>query len=84
MGLNFQRTLLDMSQLGGAASILANAVKQKLNTKVRGIEFSLLQRCASHIGSNRRKRSIYGRKWLLDIWKENCYMVGFERRRQCV
>ncbi len=39
------------SQLGGLAAILANAVQQRLQVKVRGIELSLLQRCASHCAS---------------------------------
>ncbi|HHV96109.1 MAG TPA: 6-phosphofructokinase [Clostridiaceae bacterium] len=39
------------AQLGGLAATLANFVKQKTGAKVRGIEFSLLQRCAAHLGS---------------------------------
>ncbi|NCB41162.1 MAG: 6-phosphofructokinase [Clostridia bacterium] len=39
------------SQMGGLASNLANFANTKINAKVRGIEFSLLQRCASHIAS---------------------------------
>lgn len=39
------------SQLGGLAATLANIVKEKTGAKVRGIEFSLLQRCAAHVGS---------------------------------
>ncbi len=38
-------------QLGGLAATLANIVKGQLNCKVRGIEFSLMQRCAAHIAS---------------------------------
>ncbi|MHB1314960.1 MAG: 6-phosphofructokinase [Christensenellales bacterium] len=38
-------------QLGGLAATLADIVKNRLNTKVRGIEFSLLQRCAAHCAS---------------------------------
>ncbi|MGI6153022.1 MAG: 6-phosphofructokinase [Christensenellaceae bacterium] len=38
-------------QLGGLASNLANQLKNKLNVKVRGIELSLLQRCAAHAAS---------------------------------
>lgn len=41
------------AQLGGTASILASMVNAKLGVKVRPIEFSLLQRCASHVGSGR-------------------------------
>jgi 6-phosphofructokinase 1 len=39
------------AQLGGLAAVLANIVKEKTGAKVRGIEFSLLQRCASHVAS---------------------------------
>jgi len=39
------------AQLGGLAAILADTVKKRLGTKVRGIEFNLLQRCAAHIAS---------------------------------
>ena len=38
------------AQLGGLAYTLANIVKNETGAKV-GIEFSLLQRCASHIAS---------------------------------
>jgi len=38
-------------QMGGLASYLADKVKNMLNVKTRGIEFSLLQRCAAHIAS---------------------------------
>ncbi len=40
------------AQLGGLASLLAEIVKQHTGAKVRGIELSLLQRCASHLASN--------------------------------
>ncbi len=39
------------AQLGGLASLLADVVKHRLGVKVRGIELSLLQRCASHLAS---------------------------------
>jgi 6-phosphofructokinase 1 len=39
------------AQLGGLAATLAAIVKAKTGAKVRGIEFSLLQRCAAHCGS---------------------------------
>lgn len=38
-------------QLGGLASTLVSFLKEKTNAKIRGIEFSLLQRCAAHLGS---------------------------------
>ena len=43
------------SQLGGTAQILANLIKNETGAKVRGIEFSLLQRCSSCSFINRRK-----------------------------
>ena len=39
------------AQLGGLAARLADAVKSELGVKVRGIELSLLQRCAAHQAS---------------------------------
>lgn len=39
------------AQLGGLAAMLADTIKNKLGVKVRGIELSLLQRCASHLAS---------------------------------
>lgn len=41
------------AQLGGLATMLADEVKKALKVKVRGIELSLLQRCASHLASQR-------------------------------
>ena len=38
-------------QLGGLAAALAEVVKERTGAKVRGIELSLLQRCAAHIAS---------------------------------
>jgi 6-phosphofructokinase 1 len=38
-------------QLGGAAVVLGGIVSDRLNVKVRPIEFSLMQRCAAHIAS---------------------------------
>jgi len=39
------------AQLGGLAAKLAAVVKERTGAKVRGIELSLLQRCASHCAS---------------------------------
>ena len=39
------------AQLGGLAAMLADAVKTHLGAKTRGIELSLLQRCAAHVAS---------------------------------
>lgn len=39
------------AQLGGLAAMLAEKVKSETGAKVRGIELSLLQRCAAHCAS---------------------------------
>lgn len=39
------------AQLGGTASILANNLKDRYGVKTRGVEYSLLQRCAQHLAS---------------------------------
>ncbi len=39
------------ARMGGLAAGLADYANEKLNAKVRGIEFSLLQRCAAHLAS---------------------------------
>lgn len=39
------------AQLGGLAALLATLLKERFGVKVRGIELSLLQRCASHQAS---------------------------------
>ena len=41
------------AQLGGLAAMLANVMKERTGAKVRGIELSLLQRCAAHCASGR-------------------------------
>ncbi|MBQ8975671.1 MAG: 6-phosphofructokinase [Oscillospiraceae bacterium] len=39
------------AQLGGLAARLAEVIKSETGSKVRGIELSLLQRCAAHLAS---------------------------------
>ena len=39
------------AQLGGLGAMLAESVKRQTGAKVRSIELSLLQRCASHVAS---------------------------------
>ncbi|MBQ0109707.1 MAG: 6-phosphofructokinase, partial [Clostridiales bacterium] len=39
------------AQLGGLASYLAGVIKERTGAKVRGVELSLLQRCAAHSAS---------------------------------
>jgi len=46
-----QRDAFGHAQMGGLASTLAAYAKKATGAKVRGIEFSLLQRCAAHIAS---------------------------------
>ncbi|MGI6327175.1 MAG: 6-phosphofructokinase [Saccharofermentanales bacterium] len=38
-------------QMGGTASVLADYLRDKIDCKVRAIEFSLMQRCAAHLAS---------------------------------
>ncbi len=70
------------AQLGGLASILADTVKNELGCKVRGIELSLLQRCAAHCASKRDIEESYASGAAA---VENAtagltdQMVGFER-----
>ena len=47
------------AQLGGLAAMLAQIIKEKTGAKVRGIELSLLQRCASHGASARDIEEAY-------------------------
>ncbi len=70
------------SQLGGSATILANELKKKFGTKVRGIEFSLMQRSAQHLASkvdvneafNAGKQAVKAA-----LSGKTDYMVGFAR-----
>ncbi len=43
--------LFGHAQLGGVCNVLAGVIKQATGIKVRGIEFSLMQRCAAHLAS---------------------------------
>ena len=70
------------AQLGGLASTLANIVKEKTGAKVRGIEFSLLQRCAAHVGSLTDVNEAYlaGQSAVkYAVEGKTDYMVAFER-----
>lgn len=51
MGSKLSKDAFGHAQLGGAAAVLASKAKEEFGCKVRGIEFSLMQRCGSHIGS---------------------------------
>ncbi len=70
------------AQLGGTAATLANIAKEKLGAKVRGIEFSLLQRCAAHVASLTDVNEAYmAGQWAVKYAVEGKtdYMVAFER-----
>ncbi len=69
-------------QLGGTATVLANYLKDKIGCKVRGIELSLMQRCAAHLASKADVEESY----LAGQTAVRCavdgmtdYMVGFQR-----
>ncbi|MGI6174699.1 MAG: 6-phosphofructokinase [Christensenellales bacterium] len=69
-------------QLGGLAATLANTLKDKIDTKVRGIEFSLLQRCAAHCASKTDvEESFLAGKTAVEMAVSGVTdkMVGFER-----
>lgn len=69
------------AQLGGLAARLANIVKAETGAKVRGIELSLLQRCASHCasGTDIEESFTVGKKCVeAAIAGETGKMVGFK------
>jgi len=70
------------AQLGGLAATLTSIIKQKTGAKVRGIEFSLLQRCAAHLASLTDVNEAYlagqmAVKYAVE--GKTDYMVAFER-----
>ena len=69
-------------QLGGLAANLANILKANTGAKVRGIEFSLLQRCAAHCASETDvQESFLSGKTAVEraVSGITDKMVGFER-----
>ncbi|MDD3920550.1 MAG: 6-phosphofructokinase [Eubacteriales bacterium] len=71
-------------QLGGLASNLANRLKAETGAKVRGIEFSLLQRCAAHCASQTDvDESFLSGKTAVEMAVSGVTdkMVGFERAK---
>jgi len=69
-------------QLGGLAAILSSFVKARTGAKVRGIELSLLQRCAAHCASQTDIDEAFAAgKAAVEsaINGESGMMVGFER-----
>jgi len=82
MGANLSKDSFGHAQLGGTASILANIVKNKIAKKVRGIEFSLLQRCASHVASLTDVNEAYNAGQVAvkyAVEGKTDFMVAFER-----
>ncbi len=70
------------AQLGGVATTLANIAKEEIGCKVRGIELSLLQRCAAHCGSANDVNESYmaGETAVLKAVEGlTDYCIGFER-----
>ena len=79
---NLARDSFGHTQLGGAASVLGNLIKSKMNVKVRPIEFSLLQRCAAHCASKTDVDEAFMAGQLAVQYAlegKSGYMVGFER-----
>ncbi len=73
------------AQLGGLAARLADAVKAATGAKVRGIELSLLQRCAAHCASATDiEESFNSGKVAVEsaIAGESGKMVGFKCTRE--
>ena len=73
------------AQLGGLAATLANIMKERTGAKVRGIELSLLQRCAAHCASgNDIQESFNSGKTAVEaaVAGETGKMVGFECDRE--
>ncbi len=69
-------------QMGGTAAVLAEYLKNETGAKVRGIEFSLLQRCAAHCGSKSDvEESFKAGQTAVQAAVEGKtdFMVGFER-----
>ena len=71
------------AQLGGLAAMLAEIVKNHTGAKVRGIEFSLLQRCGAHVASATDVDEAFNAgKVAVEkaVAGETGYMVAFERQ----
>jgi 6-phosphofructokinase len=80
---NMTKDSFGHAQLGGLASFLANYIKAKTGAKVRGIELSLLQRCAAHIASKTDiEESFMAGKAAVEnaVAGATDKMVGFERK----
>lgn len=69
-------------QLGGLAATMANIIRNRTGAKVRGIELSLLQRCAAHCASKTdRDEAFLAGKTAVEaaVSGETGKMVAFER-----
>ena len=69
-------------QMGGTATVLADYLKKEIGCKVRGIELSLMQRCAAHLAS----KTDVDESFLSGQTAVRCavdgmtdFMVGFQR-----
>jgi len=72
-------------QMGGTAAVLANYLKEKMSCKVRGIELSLMQRCAAHLASKSDvEESFLSGQTAVRIAVDGMtdFMVGFQRPEQ--
>ena len=82
---NMAKDSFGHAQLGGTAAFLANYIKEKTGAKVRGIELSLLQRCAAHCASQTDIDESYasGKAAVEDaVAGVTDKMVGFECTRE--
>ena len=72
-------------QLGGLAATMANIIRNRTGAKVRGIELSLLQRCAAHCASKTdRDEAFMAGKIAVEaaVAGESGKMVGFRCDRK--
>lgn len=77
-----KRDAFGHAQLGGAAQALANEISNRIDVKVRAIEFSLLQRSAAHLASKVDVEEAYnaGKKAVQAAVRGTTdKMVGFKR-----
>ena len=85
MGQSLKKDAFGHSQLGGAAAILGEIVEEQFKCKVRSIEFSLMQRCAAHIGSRTdiEEAFLAGQQAVkAAVEGHTDYMIGFERTNE--
>ena len=72
-------------QLGGLAATMANIIRNRTGAKVRGIELSLLQRCAAHCASKTdRDEAFMAGKTAVEaaVAGESGKMVAFRRENE--